>query len=128
MFCFVMYWCKVRCVAVAMAVLSVVFMLCGGATIYLTARLDDSLPWKLQSDPETELKDDQPQMDYIKRVFFIGVITLCAVTVLVALVGVVAAVYKSCCAIGLFSFCSLATAVIFLTVGSLVICVNVAAN
>ena len=131
MFSFCMYCCKERCAAIAITVLSVLFMLTSGATIYLMHRTKtDSFVWDLQSDPLIEEGGaaGSPSIDTIKLIVYWGVIGLCGSSILTGFLGMATAYQKSCCTISLYSFFTLMLTVVMLGLGGFLMTVTIASN
>lgn len=84
--------------------------------------------WKLYTDPESELSDEQNKMEEIKDIVYYGIIAVCAFTVVVAILGILTARYKQCCTIGLFSFLSLIVSVILIALGIIILLVSIASG
>ena len=67
-------------------------------------------------------------MKRIMDIVFYGIIAGCVITILVGVLGILTAKYKTCCTIGLFSFCSFFMSVMLLAVGCLILLVTIAAS
>ncbi len=65
-------------------------------------------------------------MQNIMNIVFFGIIACCIVTILVGILGILTGKYKTCCTIGLFSFCSFFMSIVFLAVGCLILLVTIA--
>jgi hypothetical protein len=81
----------------------------------------------LQAEPETE-QSSTASIDEIKSIITYGIIALSAFTILVGFLGLLTARYKTCCAIGSYSFLTLILFVVYLGVGAILLCVTIAAN
>jgi len=128
MLCFFMGLCKIRCVTVTLYVFSILFMVFAAATIYLTTRLSDSQVWQLQSNPESDLDENQAKMQTIMDIVYYGIIAGSAFTILVGCLGILTGRYKTCCTIGLFSFFSFLMSLMLLAVGVLILLVTIASG
>ena len=116
--------------SILIAIISIVFMLTSGATIYLMHRVRiASHVWDLQADPlQGETGESQVSIEAIKLIIYWGVLGLCGFTILIGLLGLVTARFKGCCSISLYSFFTLILFLAFTLIGVIMICVTIAAN
>ena len=67
-------------------------------------------------------------MQTIKQVVFWGVVGLNGATIATGLLGLITAKAKTCCSIGLYSFCTLMLTLAMLVIGGILMTVTVASN
>ena len=65
-------------------------------------------------------------MDMIKLIIFYGIMGMCSLGVLTGFLGLITAKYKTCCAIGTYSFLTFFLTILFIGLGGLMLCVNIA--